>query len=1681
MKITPCLTGNKTMRLIKIIIAALGSLIALMDYCRNTVASRWLPLLLIIVGFFLSSAPAMAATEPDTILTNKVVVNYTVGNGAAIQTDASASLTTSSRTPAKISFLSQFAGGNTLNVQPTVFSPDGLDNNWQPVNSPVQGNTEVIQTVSFSAGEPLIIRVEDFDQNLDGAVLETIIIDLQISNTGDFERLILTETHPSSGVFAGVIPLVDTSLNNTNNGHLSVETLSEINARYIDREDASDTVATVGIVDPSNLVFDSTTGAPINGVTITLVPVNNGLSARAYDQFGGDWPSTVVSGAPVSASNGARTIPMGDGEYQFPRVLNGQYELRVTPPVGYRYPSEQSQTQLAQLGNIANQVTTGSRGEVFSIVDALGAVLLNIPLDPFDGRFSVQKKVDQDIVSVGDELVYTLVAQNNDPRYSLNNVILKDTLPPGFRYQQGSAKNSAGMLLTANSITVDGRSLSFALGDLAANVTQQISYRVVVGAGSPTDEAVNTVKGFSDDAESNIARASVEMRDELMRTKNILIGRVYSGDCKDTAKQQPIKNARLYLDNGRTVLTDKHGRWHLEGLNPGTHAIQLDETSLPKGLVASQCKLTASHVKQPHSRVVNLQRGHLWQVNFHIAEVSDRQVADNNSETISLPEYKLPTNPLNDYGAVYAETTKPGFEIVWPPNRHVPVISSLKIAVKYPPQNRLKLLLNGEPVSPVNLEGSDSNKAKTIALRRWTGVDITQKNNTLTAILQDKNGKEVKRIERHVHFTERSVKASLATEASVLLADGINQPVIAIRLEDEDGFTPRPRTHGYFSFDQNHWKVQENTDSKKSASVALNKSQDGKYEYTVSDDGLVRVKLEPTTRSGHITVNIALDNGKTGSIKAWLKPALRDWIMVGFANGTVGHKRLSGNMQTLADLGQEEGLYREAQVSFFAKGRIKGDYLLTIAYDSDKQTGEVGEQLNGVIDPDAWYTLYGDEQQHQHESPSSSKLYVKLEKQQFYALFGDYATEMDVTELGSYERVLHGLKSSYEGKFLQYTAFASETSRRYQRDEIQGDGTSGLYYLSRLPVNQSEQITLETRDRDDLSNIIESRTLSRYSDYDIDYEAKTLFFKFPISGSDDAFNPIFIVAEYESEDDDGEKVFAVGGRVGMKGIDDRLQAGVTYLREDDEQLVAIDAKFDVNDKIKLKAEAARSKAAIDADAWKAEAEYRDERWQARLFAKQQESGFGLGQQSGLSDGERSVGMTARYNLTNQQSVSASISQLDKLDNDNQRRKRSLEWQKSVKDSQVSIGYHQLEEQQDNIDKSNDSIRIGGSKSFSAGKVSLTAELEKALESVGSAEQNPDRFKVGIDYKLSEKVSLFAEQEYVRNDLKKNSNSRIGLKSKLWEGGNVHTDLLRQDNDENDGSARNYAVIGLSQHWQVDEHLHFDMNVDKAKTIKLLDYAPLSSNSTSTINADDYLSVSLGAGWNNKAWSAAARAEYRDSETSTRRSLQYNAVRKLGDHYAVSKQARVLDTQQANGDSKRQAKLGFSIAVRAKDYRYTLLNQLDYLNDTSVTSGVKSRTSKFINNLHYNEDLSDKLEVSIHHGAKLTQLDTNLDHWGFTDTLQLGARYDINESWDVGAQAGYLHHWDTSTVSGFAGLSLGFTPAKNTRVELGYNFDGFSDEDFSGQNYTHQGPYISLNYLLDQSLLKVFDRPKKSAE
>jgi hypothetical protein len=69
---------------------------------------------------------------------------------------------------------------------------------------------------------------------------------------------------------------------------------------------------------------------------------------------------------------------------------------------------------------------------------------------------------------------------------------------------------------------------------------------------------------------------------------------------------------------------------------------------------------------------------------------------------------------------------------------------------------------------------------------------------------------------------------------------------------------------------------------------------------------------------------------------------------------------------------------------------VKGDYLLTAAYDSER---EVRERLFRDIQPDEFYPVYGDSSVRGFEAQSTGPLYVRIDKKRSYLLYGDFVTQ----------------------------------------------------------------------------------------------------------------------------------------------------------------------------------------------------------------------------------------------------------------------------------------------------------------------------------------------------------------------------------------------------------------------------------------------------------------------------------------------------------------------------------------------------------------------------------------------------------------------------------------------------------------------------------------------------------------
>src|SRR5690606_31782311 len=140
--------------------------------------------------------------------------------------------------------------------------------------------------------------------------------------------------------------------------------------------------------------------------------------------------------------------------------------------------------------------------------------------------------------------------------------------------------------------------------------------------------------------------------------------------------------------------------------------------------------------------------------------------------------------------------------------------------------------------------------------------------------------------------------------------------------------------------------------------------------YLVGNDGVAYIELAPTTTSGEALVTLTFDGNRTQDIRAWLAPQARDWILVGLAEGTVGYNAVNGNVETLHAEGGDEDYYQDGHIAFYARGRIKGDFLLTLAYDSQNSATVDGDRLEQAINPDEYYLVYGDASEQRHDAAS---------------------------------------------------------------------------------------------------------------------------------------------------------------------------------------------------------------------------------------------------------------------------------------------------------------------------------------------------------------------------------------------------------------------------------------------------------------------------------------------------------------------------------------------------------------------------------------------------------------------------------------------------------------------------------------------------------------------------------------
>jgi uncharacterized repeat protein (TIGR01451 family) len=1028
------------------------------------------------------------------------------------------------------------------------------------------------------------------------------------------------------------------------------------------------------------------------------------------------------------------------------------------------------------------------------------------------------------------------------------------------------------------------------------------------------------------------------------------------------------------------------------------------------------------------------------------------------------------------------EELKPGIAWLTPEPDSVAAIASIKIAIQHEPGQLVELSNNGTPVNALNFDGLSMNEARTVALSRWRAVSLVDGENHFVARVLGADGKLVWQAERSVHFGGGPVRAEIDKAASKLVADGRTRPVIALRMFDKYGKPARAGTTAVFSLDSPYrsmWEVEQLDDNQVLATAGSRTPQ-----VEVGADGVALIELEPTTVAGNAVLRLRYNERQNEEFKVWLSPAARDWILVGIAEGTAAYNQISGNMETAAAADRVAGLEKDGRVAFFAKGRIKGDFLLTMAYDSAREKRDARDRLQGTIEPDRYYLLYGDGTEQRFEAATQNKLYLKIERRQFVALFGDYDTGFTVTELTRYNRSLSGLRADFGGDRIQATGFAARTDTGLVQDELQGDGTSGLYRLSRSPiVIGSDKLRIEIRDRFEITRVVETRELSRFIDYDLDYERGTVFFKEPVQSRDQELNPVFIVADYEVRTG-GEDQTAAGLRVGTKLANDNVEVGVSAILQGaqagDTRIVGSDLTWRLSDETRLRAEVAQSKSddplrPDSSTAWLIEGKHASEHLEARAWARETGTGFGVDQQLSADTGARTAGIDARYKFTGSVAVSGEVQHQDMLASDATRLLASADVHVTREGYSVGGGLrHVADEDATGDERISDQAFVNGSVDFWHDRMTLRAAQDMSLGSGGGAENAsvdyPARSLLGLDYKMDGATTLFAEYEHAEGADLTADTTRVGVRTRPWESTQIKSSINTQTTEF---GPRTFANFGLTQGFKWKKNWAFDVGVDQSNTLRGADLEPLNPGAplASGSMTEDFFAAFLGAQYRKELWQFTTRLEHRNSDTEERWSTTTGWYREPVEGHAMSVSLQAFDTSAQLGDSS-SAVGRLAWAYRPDASRWIVFDRFEMKYDDQGSLQGQFESSRIVNNLHANWQLNSALQLGLQYGVRyVSSTFAGEKYDGISDIAGFDLRRQLTRRFDLGAHVAALHSWESDVMDYSAGLDLGTTLAKNVWISVGYNFAGFRDDDFSASRHTAQGPYIKIRIKADQDTFK----------
>ncbi len=1596
-----------------------------------------------------------------------------------------------------------------LNVMNTAlgYSDDG--NNVRASNdvtTPVRGGG---QSINFLTGlDNSLINSTPFDRNILVSVgaaacnitnaVDEISILITTANSGDQELLTARETGPNTGEFiTAQIGLLRsnnaTQLNNVIEGMAG----DRINATA-DTICLGETLTSDIGLQPGGFVFDSTDNAPIAGAEVLIFEQGNN-----NDPFN-------------------QTISDAEGYFDLGLLPAGDYRLDVIPPFGYSFSSIREFFPSFNR-RIDPQI---SFGDAFTF-DEQSIVNFDVPLDP-NGPIplTIDKTSDRTTVRRGGFVVYTLTATNETDQALLNAEII-DQLPPGLLYIEGSARHDGQPFADAPVLTNDGI-LTFDLGTLTPTNTTEVTYGVRIGTATRQSKKTNIATLSGERAGTGVRLTSQEARSTItiddrggvFSDEAVVIGRVFldkNGDGIQTEKDDEgnkhhepgVPGVKIVTSNGLSVVTDENGRYSLFGLRPTTGVLALQKSTLPKS--STPIVTDVDDVEAAGSRLIDLKRGELRAEDFPLSwtpkaaadvevrlerfegldnresrlrddlpltfEATTRNasrnesgidtatelltVADQREEIDTDGDLAIIKTPIEDLVA----NLDPKLGFVGITNGHETSRPSLTLRVKGPGEAKLRLEVNGEAISNSQIGAKVTHTERGVQAIEYVALRLQSGENKISVILTDRFGNDRGNETITVYAPGKPTGIVFVVPENAP-ADSRARIPVAVRIVDDAGRLVRVPAEVTLTAQNGTWDVQDIRDATHGLQAYI-------------DNGEATFDFIPPDLVGNETIGIEADFA-TVKTQIAFSPDLNERVFAGVIEGAIRFGEDGSDLEGLIEddeISSFEETTEGVRGQLYLKGKILGQNLLTLRYDSDQDTEE---RLFRDIRRDEFYPVYGDNSERGFDAHSNSKIYVKVEREQSFILYGDIAVEpqADTIRLGALRRSLTGGRAHIEKGPVTVDLFIAETDDNQRVLEQRGRGVSGPYDFDLDGIVEgSEIIEIITRDRDQPSVIISEQRQTRFSDYTLDFFRGALIFNRPIPLIDEDLNPVSIRVTFETEEGSSDNYLIYGGEVRVEPFEG-LAVGYREVHsnaaaESDERRKVRSAYVEAGrggfGNVQVELSQTENRFDETGYAGRISYEYRSDRNNIRAEAARTDEDFDI-PNSSLAPGREEIRVTTDHFVTERFSINTDSLYTRDLETNDRRFGTEVLGRYSFDQSfDLKFGTRAVETRQSD-DTTNEvySGIIGATwRPHFLPNSSLNLEFEQDF-----TETNNWRLSTGGEYQWNPTLRLYALNEIsstntgffgLGDGASTNFITRIGAEYEVTSNIESFSEYRQGAN----GGGNSGAANGIKAKWDLTENLTMRVTAEHVE--------PLNEGDNRSSAA------TLGFAYENNEQGLILRNDIEVERDE--RGLGINTNTAIG--YELNEDLTLLFRNRfatdLRSDDRLRDRLRFGAAYRPEhDTRLRGLGLYELeIDDDSTQREVTHRWS-FGGAYHPSNDIRLNARYSGEH------VDFDSDNFSADSTLHLmraGAEVDFGfdftkgrfggDRFALGGNVSAFTDNDGDNVTLGVGVELKANIIQNVQIGIGYNHIDIEEERL--RDLYQSGFYARLRIKLDDSIWDEFDR------